>query len=172
MRIVAGELRGRKIVAPLGDTTRPTTDMAREAIFNALTSMDVIIGARVLDLFAGSGALGIEALSRGAAHCTFIERDKDALASLQDNIKKLDLTSRTTVVRGDAIAGLARYTDIDFVLADPPYDFAKWQQLLDQISAPLVVAESSREITCVSGWESTRTKRYGRTHVTYLRRVP
>ena len=72
MRIVAGELRGRKIVAPLGDTTRPTTDMAREAIFNALTSLDVIIGARVLDLFAGSGALGIEALSRGAAHCTFI----------------------------------------------------------------------------------------------------
>jgi 16S rRNA (guanine966-N2)-methyltransferase len=172
MRVVAGELRGRKIVAPLGDTTRPTTDMAREAIFNALTSMGVIVGARVLDLFAGSGALGIEALSRGAAHCTFIERDKDALTSLQDNIKKLDLTSRTTIVRGDAIAGLARYTDIDFVLADPPYDFAKWQQLLDQISASLVVAESSREITGVSGWESTRTKRYGRTHVTYLRRVP
>ena len=172
MRIVAGELRGRKIVAPLGDTTRPTTDMAREAIFKALTSMDVIIGARVLDLFAGSGALGIEALSRGAAHCTFIERDKDALTSLQDNITKLDLTSRATVVRGDAISGLARYSEIDFVLADPPYDFAKWQQLLDQISAPLVVAESSREITDVSGWEPTRTKRYGRTHVTYLRRVP
>jgi 16S rRNA G966 N2-methylase RsmD len=75
-------------------------------------------------------------------------------------------------VRGDAISGLARYSDIDFVLADPPYDFAKWQQLLDQISAPLVVAESSREITDVSGWEPTRTKRYGRTHVTYLRRVP
>lgn len=172
MRIVAGELRGRKIVAPVGDTTRPTTDMAREAIFNALTSMDVIIGARVLDLFAGSGALGIEALSRGAEHCIFIERDRDALASLQDNIQKLDLTSRTTVVRGDAISGLARYTNVDFVLADPPYDFLKWQQLLDQISAPLVVAESGREITGISGWETTRAKRYGRTHVTYLSRVP
>ncbi|MDA3016925.1 MAG: 16S rRNA (guanine(966)-N(2))-methyltransferase RsmD [Actinomycetota bacterium] len=172
MRIVAGELRGRKIVAPVGDTTRPTTDMAREAIFNALTSMDVIIGARVLDLFAGSGALGIEALSRGAEHCIFIERDADALTSLQDNIKKLDLTGRTTVVRGDAISGLARYTNVDFVLADPPYDFVKWQQLLDQISAPLVVAESGREITGISGWETTRAKRYGRTHVTYLSRVP
>ena len=172
MRIVAGELRGRKIVAPVGDTTRPTTDMAREAIFNALTSMDVITDARILDLFAGSGALGIEALSRGAAHCTFIERDKDALTSLQETITKLDLTSRATVVRADAISGLARYSDIDFVLADPPYEFVKWQQLLDQISAPLVVAESGREINGITGWESTRTKRYGRTHVTYLRRVP
>ena len=169
---MAGELRGRKIVAPEGQTTRPTTDMAREAIFNALNSMDVIVGARVLDLFAGTGALGIEALSRGASHCTFVERDKDALSSLNENIKKLDLTSRTTVVRADAISGLGRYTDIDLVLADPPYEFGKWQQLLDQISAPLVVAESGREITGVSGWASIRTKRYGRTHVTYLRRVP
>ncbi len=169
---MAGELRGRKIVAPEGQTTRPTTDMAREAIFNALNSMDVIVGARVLDLFAGTGALGLEALSRGASHCTFVERDKDALASLNENIKKLDLTSRTTVVRADAISGLGRYTDIDLVLADPPYEFGKWQQLLDQISAPLVVAESGREITGVSGWASIRTKRYGRTHVTYLRRVP
>ena len=172
MRIVAGELRGRKIVAPVGDKTRPTTDMAREAIFNALTSMEVVIGARILDLFAGSGALGIEALSRGAKHCTFIERDKDALASLQENIKKLKLEDRTTIVRGDAKAGLSKYTNIDLVLADPPYDFADWKQVLDQISANLVVAESDREITGVAGWESTRAKRYGRTHVTYLRRVP
>lgn len=172
MRIVAGELRGRKIVAPVGDTTRPTTDMAREAIYNALTSLNVIVGSRVLDLFAGTGALGIEALSRGAEHCIFIERDRDALTSLQENIKKLKLEDRATIVRADASAGLARYTNIDFVLADPPYDFKNWQKLLDQISSDLVVAESDREITGVSGWETTRAKRYGRTHVTYLRRVP
>ena len=88
MRIVAGELRGRRISAPEGNTTRPTTDMAREAIFNALVSMNAVVGARILDLFAGSGALGIEALSRGALHCTFIERDRDALTSLQENLKK------------------------------------------------------------------------------------
>ena len=76
MRVVAGELRGRRINAPLGKKTRPTTDKAREATFNALGSLGVVVGARVVDAFAGSGALGIEALSRGAEHCTFIERDR------------------------------------------------------------------------------------------------
>ena len=172
MRVVAGELRGRKISAPEGTTTRPTTDMAREAIFNALTSLDVIVEANVLDLFAGSGALGIEALSRGAKHCTFIERDRDALASLQDNIKKLGLTDRTTVIRADALLAATKVSGIDLVMADPPYEFKNWQGLLSNITAPLVVAESNLEITGLNGWESMRSKRYGRTHVTYLRRIP
>ena len=172
MRVVAGELRGRKISAPEGTTTRPTTDMAREAIFNALTSLDVIVEANVLDLFAGSGALGIEALSRGAKHCTFIERDRDALASLQDNIKKLGLTDRTTVIRADAMLTATNVSGIDLVMADPPYEFKNWQGLLSNITAPLVVAESNLEITGLNGWESMRSKRYGRTHVTYLRRIP
>ena len=172
MRVVAGELRGRKISAPEGTTTRPTTDMAREAIFNALTSLDVIVEANVLDLFAGSGALGIEALSRGAKHCTFIERDRDALASLQDNIKKLGLTDRTTVIRADALLAATKVSGIDLVMADPPYEFKNWQGLLSNITAPLVVAESNREIKGLNGWESMSSKRYGRTHVTYLRRIP
>ena len=172
MRVVAGELRGRKISAPDGTTTRPTTDMAREAIFNALTSLDVIVDAAVLDLFAGSGALGIEALSRGAKHCTFIERDREALASLQDNIKKLGLTDRATVIRADVLLTATKVSGIDLVMADPPYEFKNWQGLLANITAPLVVAESNREITGLNGWESVRSKRYGRTHVTYLRRIP
>ncbi len=146
--------------------------MAREAIFNALTSLDVIVEANVLDLFAGSGALGIEALSRGAKHCTFIERDRDALASLQDNIKKLGIADRTTVIRADALLAAAKVTGVDLVMADPPYEFKNWQGLLLNISAPLVVAESNREITGLKGWDSMRSKRYGRTHVTYLRRIP
>ena len=172
MRIVAGELRGRKISAPDGNTTRPTTDMAREAIFNALTSLNAIVDARVLDLFAGSGALGIEALSRGARHCTFIERDRDALKSLQDNIKKLGLDDRATVIRGDASIATAKVVDIDLVMVDPPYEYVDWQGLLAKIKAPLVVAESNREIKGINGWESVRSKRYGRTHVTYLRQIP
>ena len=172
MRVVAGELRGRKIFAPEGTTTRPTTDMAREAIFNALTSLDVIVDAHVLDLFAGSGALGIEALSRGAKHCTFIERDRDALASLQDNIKKLGLTDRTTVIRADVLVAATKVSGVDLVMADPPYEFKNWHGLLSNITAPLVVAESNREIKGLNGWDSLRSKRYGRTHVTYLRRVP
>ena len=163
MRVVAGELRGRKISAPEGNTTRPTTDMAREAIFNALTSLNVVVDAHVLDLFAGSGALGIEALSRGAKHCTFIERDRDALTSLQDNIKKLGLTDRTTVIRADAAIAAAKVANVDLVMADPPYEFVDWAGLLSKISAPLLVAESNREITGIDGWESVRSKRYGRT---------
>jgi 16S rRNA (guanine966-N2)-methyltransferase len=172
MRVVAGELRGRKILAPEGNTTRPTTDMAREAIFNALTSLNAIVDARVLDLFAGSGALGIEALSRGAKHCTFIERDRDALKTLQDNIKKLGLDDRATVIRGDASIAAAKVADIDLVMVDPPYEYRDWQGLLTYITAPLVVAESNREINGIQGWESVRSKRYGRTHVTYLRQIP
>ena len=122
MRIVAGELRGRKISAPEGNTTRPTTDMAREAIFNALLSMNAVVGARILDLFAGSGALGIEALSRGALHCTFIERDRDALTSLQENLKKLSLTDRATVVRGDAVILAGNVANIDLFCGEFRFD--------------------------------------------------
>lgn len=78
VRVVAGDLRGRRIEAPTTEATRPTTDKVREAVFNSLRSMDVVEGARVLDLFAGTGAMGIEALSRGAAHCVFVESDRAA----------------------------------------------------------------------------------------------
>src|SRR5829696_7781962 len=89
VRVVAGELRGRRIVAPPGATTRPTSDRVREAVFNALGSLGVVDGAAVADLYAGSGAMGIEALSRGAASCTFVERDRDALRALRENIDSL-----------------------------------------------------------------------------------
>ena len=91
MRVVAGEFGGRKLVSPEGTSTRPTTDRVREAIFNALGSAGLIDGALVADLFAGTGAVGIEALSRGAAHCTFVARDRAALRSLEDNIDSLGL---------------------------------------------------------------------------------
>ena len=87
MRVVAGELGGRKLVSPEGTSTRPTTDRAREAIFNALGSAGLIDGALVADLFAGTGAVGIEALSRGAAHCTFVERDRNALRALEEKCR-------------------------------------------------------------------------------------
>ncbi len=95
MRVVAGELRGRRIDAPPGNDTRPTTDKVREATFNALGSLDLVRDALVVDLYAGSGALGIEALSRGAAHCTFVERDRSALRTLRDNLAALGLDDRS-----------------------------------------------------------------------------
>lgn len=169
MRVVAGELRGRRIEGPRGDATRPTTDKVREAVFNALASMDVLDGARVVDLFAGSGALGIEALSRGAAHCIFVERDREALDSVKKNITALALGDRTEVVSRDAMGALDHYRDVDLVLADPPYGFSQWSALLRHCRASVVVLESDREIGDIAGFVTVRERRYGRTFVAILR---
>jgi 16S rRNA (guanine966-N2)-methyltransferase len=170
MRVVAGELRGRRIVAPDGATTRPTTDRVREAVFNSLGSLGVIDGALVVDLYAGSGALGIEALSRGAEHCTFVERDRDALAALRTNLSALGLGSRSRVTPGDVMA-VASSIDADVAFADPPYGFEAWDRLLALVRADLVVAESGRELAPPAGWDVARAKRYGRTWVTFLERA-
>lgn len=176
MRIVAGELRGRRIVAPKGTATRPTTDKARQATFNALGSLNVIVDAHVVDLFAGSGALGIEALSRGATHCTFIERDRFALDALRLNIETLELSERASVIRGDGLAHVGSVGEATLVLADPPYEFGEWPKLLNCSIAALVVAESDRELTseiagCID-WQVIRVKRYGRAYVTFIQRIP
>ncbi len=143
MRVVSGELGGRKLVSPDGTSTRPTTDRAREAIFNALGSAGLLDGALVADLFAGTGAVGIEAISRGAAHCTFVERDRDALRALEENIDTLDLGDRSRMLRSDAMQA-AVTLDVDMVFADPPYDFAAWDSCSPTVRADFVVAESGR----------------------------
>jgi 16S rRNA (guanine966-N2)-methyltransferase len=175
MRVVAGELRGRRINAPLGKKTRPTTDKAREATFNALGSLGVVVGARVVDAFAGSGALGIEALSRGAEHCTFIERDREALEVLRENLETLGLVEKSTIVRGDVLTNIALVRNASLVLADPPYEFKQWHQFLGEVACDLVVAESDRdmnlELPAIIGWEVTRVKRYGRAYVSFLQRL-
>jgi 16S rRNA (guanine966-N2)-methyltransferase len=169
MRVVAGELRGRRIEAPPGTDTRPTTDKVREAVFNALGSLDVVRDAVVLDLFAGSGAMGIEALSRGAAEVVFVERDRAALRVLRDNLRSLGLEDRARVAQGDALAR-ARDLSADLVLADPPYEFDGWPELLERLDAGVVVAESGRALDAADGWTVIRAKRYGRTWVTFLER--
>jgi len=169
MRVVAGEFRGRRIVAPTTAATRPTTDRVREAVFNALSSLDVVVGATVADLYAGSGALGIEALSRGAEHCTFVEKDRAALTAIHDNIATLGLTGRTRVVSGDALI-MSKGVDVDIAFADPPYGFDRWPALLANVQADFVVAESASEVAAPGGWEPVRVKRYGRTWVTFLQR--
>jgi 16S rRNA (guanine966-N2)-methyltransferase len=170
MRVVAGELGGRKIVSPVGTTTRPTTDRVREAIFNSLGSSGVLDGALVADLFAGTGAVGIEALSRGAERCVFVERDRTALRALEENLDSLELRDRSRVITSDAMA-TASAIDCDIVLADPPYGFDAWAELLRVVRADLVVAESGRSIDCPNGWKISREKKYGRTMVTFFERV-
>jgi 16S rRNA (guanine966-N2)-methyltransferase len=170
MRVVAGTLRGRRLVAPEGRDTRPTSDKVRSAIFNALTSLDAVRDATVVDLFAGSGALGIEALSRGARHCTFVESARPALAALRTNVAALDLEGRAEIVGIDAMRFLARRPGrFDLVLADPPYTFTAWSELLAGLDADLVVAESGQAVDPSDGWVTARERAYGDTVVTFLR---
>ena len=149
MRVIAGSRKGHRISAPHGDATRPTGDRVREAAFNLIGPVD---GARVLDLFAGSGAMGLEALSRGADRAVFVESDADAARAIERNLDKLRLTG-ATVLRRDALQALAAETaagrDYDLVLVDPPYAmFADLQpqlaRYLPSILAPdgLVVYET------------------------------
>jgi 16S rRNA (guanine966-N2)-methyltransferase len=170
VRVVAGELRGRRLVAPAGASTRPTTDKVREAVFNALVSDDAVVDAVVVDLYAGSGALGIEALSRGAATCTFVERDPNAVAAIDRNVAGLGLRARAKVVVGDAISMAPRYP-ADLAFADPPYGFADWPRLLRAVQAPLLVAEADAPVEADAAWQQGRVRRYGRTWVTFLHRV-
>ncbi len=124
MRITAGEHRGRRLRSPAGSRTRPTSDRLRQAIFNVVGPR--VLGARVLDLFAGTGALGVEALSRGAAAATFVERDRPALTSLRANLVVLGLTTRARIIARDALAALHALAQageqFDCVFLDPPYD--------------------------------------------------
>lgn len=171
MRVIAGEFGGRRLQTAAGFTTRPTTDKVRQAMFNSLDSSGVLDDAVVLDLYAGSGALGIEALSRGAAKCTFVERDRSALLALRANIELLQLGDRATVVGTDVLAWAPSARNIDLVFADPPYDFEGWDRLLSLLQAPLVVAEADHEIQAPSGWQLVRSRRYSRTWVTVLERL-
>lgn len=137
MRIIAGRFRGRPLKAPKAGA-RPTTDRAREAIFNLLAPRIDLGGATVLDLFAGSGALGFEALSRGAAHVTFVEKSAEALCAIRANGEALGVRGSMRIVRGDVFRFLdsdaGRY---DLILADPPYELGAGTGLPD-LALPLL----------------------------------
>lgn len=108
------------MVAPTGPATRPTTDRVRESLFSILSGMGVVAGARVVDLYAGTGALGIEAISRGAAHCTFVEAGRPALAALKENVRTLEVEGSATVIAG-RVEKLKVASPFDLVLVDPPW---------------------------------------------------
>jgi len=208
VRIVGGEWRGRPLVAPAGRGTRPTSDKVREAIFDVLLALpevragggaalaaDPLGGHIVLDLFAGSGALGIEALSRGAGVCTFVESEPAALRSLRANLQRLGVAvgarheregggddgraGRARILATDARRALladarrgARYT---LLLADPPYDrYAEVRPALARLLGPLLVPRAVLVIETAAGtaaglpWTIVREKRYGDTRVTFL----
>ena len=134
MRIIAGEFRSRNIVAPKGERTRPTSDRARESLFNVLSHSVDLEEARVLDLFAGSGALGFEALSRGASHVTFVEHFLAAREAIEVNIRALGVRDRTSLVKLDAYKWLPEASGpFDLVFADPPYDDKRTRRELPEL---------------------------------------
>ena len=146
MRVIAGEAKGRRLVVPEGGGTRAATDRIRETLFGILEPL--IGGVEVLDLFAGAGTLGIEALSRGAAHVTFVERAPRAIAALRKNLETTGFTGRATVVRADAVAFLAGPVRADIAFCDPPFaDLAAHGAVLAKVAAPgrLVVARALRK---------------------------
>lgn len=174
MRVVAGTARGRSLVAPAGARTRPTTDRVREAIFNALWSRGVLEGARVADLFAGSGALGVEALSRGAAHVTFVDSAGPARRAIRRNVEACGVAERATIVAAPVerwVAGLAPGDRFDLAFCDPPYAFDGWATLLAALPADLVVVESDRPVDMPAGWSLARAARYGGTWVGFAEPV-
>ena len=177
MRVVAGSRKGHRIDAPKGVVTRPTGDRVREAVFSIVGSVE---GARTIDLFAGSGALGIEALSRGAASCVFVERDRRAARVIQANLEKLRLTGAVVVAR-DVVATLREERDrgrqYDLVLVDPPYD--EWREhehalaeLIPAVlaNAALVVVETAERVEPVLPLDLVTTRRYGSARITVFSR--
>jgi len=168
MRVIAGSRKGHKLVAPHGLETRPTSDRVRENIFNLVGPVD---DARVLDLFAGSGALGLEALSRGARHGVFVDSDREACRAINANLDKLRLEA--TVLCRDAVRALAAEPGpYDLVLCDPPYDFAGHDVLaphLARILAPgglLVYQTADRTEPEIEGLQVRTSRKYGSARLT------
>jgi len=171
VRIIAGRWRGHNIIAPPGGRTRPTTDRVREAWMSAL--QHDLPGAHVLDLYAGSGALGLEALSRGAAHATFVEMAAGPLRALRSNVDRLGAADEVAVVRADALRWLESVAEpaFDVAFADPPYDSGAAALLVARFVARpfarmLTLEHRAREVLPLPDF--TRTRRYGDTALTFI----
>lgn len=169
MRIVSGSARGRRLAIPDGLGTRPTADRVKEALFNSLFSLGYIEGLAFCDLYAGTGSLGLEALSRGAHSVTFVENNRFALEVLRMNVAALGFSEVGEVVAGDAIAFLRRGARFDVILADPPYSDDPWNEIFELADAQAVVTESERPIGAAQvsrRWRRIREREYGTTIMT------
>ena len=188
LRIVGGRHRGRAIAAPEGQATRPTSSRARESLFNILAHAQLrpdgtspLVGARVLDAFAGTGALGIEALSRGSAHATFLDSDPGAVKLIGENLRKLGETGNARVIRADATRPPPGREPCGLVFLDPPYRSALGAPALAALVeagwvAPgaLVTVElaHNEDLVPPDGYEAIDERRYGAARLVILRRQP
>lgn len=180
LRIIAGEWRGRKLVAPEGETTRPTADRTRETLFSMLVSrLGSFEDLTVADLFAGSGALGLEALSRGAAHCLFVDQDAAAVRAIRRNIASLSAESRIDVRAGSVLALGPAKRQLDLVMLDPPYESGAGQVAIDKLTRLGWIGETSwvsletgrGEAVSIKGFEIDATRDVGKARLHLLRRT-
>lgn len=177
MRVITGSARGRRLMTLEGNDTRPTADKVKEGLFSALQFE--LEGRRVLDLFAGSGALGIEALSRGAAHCTFVEKDRRAAEVVRQNLQSTDLAGKAQVHCTDAVAFLSRADVYDAILVDPPYASGLAASLLPQLGQHLaqggwLVCETRTDAELPAQTQQlvlAREYRYGKIKLSLYRRA-
>jgi 16S rRNA (guanine966-N2)-methyltransferase len=184
MRITGGTLRSRAIRAPKGQATRPTSDRVREALFGILESAGVVRGARVLDLYAGTGALALEALSRGAARAILVESSREALAAARGNVASLGLEDRARILAADvrdAVRRLEGEAPFDVVLADPPWalvDTGEALRVLAEVARSPLLAEDALVILehssrtpppDVAGLSNQQARRYGDTALTFYK---
>jgi len=170
MRVIAGSARGRRLIAPSGTAVRPTADRVKESMFNRLESLGLVRDAAVLDLFAGSGGLGIEALSRGAESVTFVENDPAAIRAVKSNLEKIGFVASVHRVNADRFIA-TNTVAFDLALLDPPYDFETWSEILQELPAATAVLESSRPVELPKDWIAIKASTYGRTHVAVIERA-
>ena len=177
MRIIAGEWRGRPLQAPAGQGTRPTADRTRETLFSMLASrIGSFAGLRIADLYAGSGALGLEALSRGAAHATFVENERAALAAIRANILAFKAAERADV-RPLSAATLPASQPFDLIFADPPYAPGSGTLVVEAVRQAgwlagggwLAIETEAREPVDAGAWEIDADRRVGRARLTLIR---
>lgn len=164
MRVIAGSARGLRLAAPAGLGTRPTADRVKEALFSIIASRQGLDSSRVLDICAGTGSLGIEALSRGAASCCFIERDRQVLGILEKNLARSGLAGRGECLALDAMSGLKRLSNqgktFDIVFFDPPYSSDAYIAVPEALSSLSLISEGGLLVAECSA-RSTLAERYG-----------
>ncbi|MCM8785367.1 MAG: 16S rRNA (guanine(966)-N(2))-methyltransferase RsmD [Candidatus Omnitrophica bacterium] len=182
MRVISGIYKGRKLKFIKDQNIRPTKDVVREAIFDSLREW--IVGKKVVEIFAGSGILGIEAVSHGAKKVIFIEKDKKGIEVIKENIKSLGIEKKCEILKGDCEYEIEKLENIKYnlVIGDPPYDFSvsKLQRIIEKIKELNILKKGGimvieydykKEIPVVEGYEVIKRRKYGRTSLTYLRRI-
>lgn len=184
MRVTAGKYRGRKLFVPRGHLIRPTSDMVRESIFNILGAK--VSNSRVLDLFAGTGALGLEALSRGAREAVFADKRNTSLAAVNRNIQALSLTGQCRVLKIDLKRGLGRLKNeaepFELIFMDPPYTANVVGKILDQLAESRLAAPQAQAVAehdskldltgSLEHWILTQQRRYGQTTISFFSTAP